>query len=129
MNSTKLGDFSFEGESDDTFYLQNGFYRFAGKWKQRGFGNVGSKEIEHIDTIEKDGKLIAKMNVLRNTRLRSSILQNNIKDVGKIRMIQREINLNADRKRFWCNNITSIKQKNYNDSLPLSLDFLEKSMI
>jgi len=129
IDSDKLGDFSFEGQSDDTFYLQNGFYRFAEKWKQRGFGKMGSKEIEHIDTVEKDGKLIAKMNVLRNTRLRSSILQNKISDVGKIRIIQREINLNADRKRFWLGKIANINQKEMNESFPISLNFLRKENV
>lgn len=28
VNSTKLGNFSFDGMADDVFVLQNGFYRF-----------------------------------------------------------------------------------------------------
>lgn len=129
VNSTKLGQFSFEGESKDTFFLQNGFYRFNGKWKQRGFGNLGSKEIEHLETFEKDGRLYCKLQVLRNTRLRSSILQNNIKDVGKIRPHVKQINLNADRKRFWLDSIDSINQNSYNDSVPLSLIYVLKHQI
>ena len=57
MNSTKLGDFSFDNKADDVFVLQNGFYRFNGKWKQRGLGKLNGREIEHLGTFEKDGRL------------------------------------------------------------------------
>jgi hypothetical protein len=129
VNSTKLGEFSFEGESDDVFYLQNWFYRFNGKWKQRGFGKLGSKEIEHLETFEKDDKLYYKISVKRNTRLRSGIIQNNIADIGKIATVTKNVNLNADRKRLWLGQIESINQKYYNDSVPISLNFVTKCNI
>jgi len=129
INSTKLGEFSFDGEGDDVYYLQNGFYRFNGTWKQRGLGKLGSKDIEHLDTYEKDGKLFYKFNVLRNSRLRSSIIQNKIQDIGKIRPIEREVNLNADRKRLWLGKILDINFKKMNDSVPLSMNFLNKQNI
>ncbi|MBS3925138.1 MAG: DNA polymerase [Nitrosarchaeum sp.] len=129
INSTKLGEFSFDGKANDVFYLQNGFYRFNGMWKQRGFGKLGSREIEHLDTKEKNGKLIAKMQVLRNPRLRSSIIQNNIKNIGNISTISREINLNADRKRLWLDTITNINQKSANESVPISLNHFTKEQI
>lgn len=59
VNSTKLGDFSFNNEADDVFVLQNGFHRFDEKWKQRGLGKFGTREIEHLDTFEKDGRCTA----------------------------------------------------------------------
>ena len=127
-NSKKLGDFSFDGTSDDTFYLQNGFYRFCGKWKQRGLGKLGSKEIEHLETFEKDGKLFYKIKVTRNTRLRSSILQNKISDIGKIKTMTREINLNADRKRFFLQKLLKI-DKTKNNSMPISLNYFTKQTI
>jgi len=40
-----LGEFSLEKSADDVFYLQNGFYRFNDKSKERGFGSLDSKEI------------------------------------------------------------------------------------
>ena len=129
IDSTRLGDFSFEGKSEDTFYLQNGFYRFNGSWKQRGLGNLGSKQIEHLDTIEKEDKLFYKFKVLRNSRLRSSIIQNKIHHIGKIREMKREINLNADRKRFWLGQIQSINQKEINESFPISLNHFKKEEI
>ncbi len=54
VNSTKLGNFSFDNEEEDVFVLQNGFYRFNGKWKQRGLGKLGTREIEHLNTFEKN---------------------------------------------------------------------------
>ena len=59
VNSIKLGDFSFDNEATYVFVLQNGFYRFNGKWKQRELGKLNGKEIEHLETFEKDGRLIS----------------------------------------------------------------------
>jgi len=128
INSKKLGDFSKENEANDVFFLQNGIYRFNGKWKQRGLGTLGTKQIEHLDTFEKDGKLYYKFKVLRSNRLRQSILSNNLKDIGKITERTREINLNADKKRFWVENLTGINDK-MNTSLPISLNYFTKEQI
>lgn len=129
IDSQKLGEFSFEKSANDVFYLQNGFYRFDGKWKQRGLGKLGSKEIEHIDTFEKNGKLLCQLEVKRSTRLRSSILQDNLSEIGKIKTMTREINLNADRKRFWLGKINSIKSRIMNNSMPISLNHFTKDQI
>jgi len=108
------------------FYLQNGFYRFNGVWKQRGFGSLGSKEIEHLETFERDGKLIRKFKVLRSKRLRTSILQNTPEDIGKFSLIEREMNLNADRKRLWIDRLESVDNTQSNLSIPLCLDIIPK---
>lgn len=55
-----------------------------------------------------DLKLFYKFNVLRNSRLRSSILQDFISEIGKIKEHTREIDLNADRKRLWLGKIIDI---------------------
>jgi len=124
VNSTKLGDFSFDNEASDVFVLQNGFYRFSGKWKQRGLGKLGTKEIEHLDT-EKDGKLYYRFNILRSNRLRSSILQNRVKDIGKIKPETREFNLNADIKRFWLGRIESMDDEIMNESMSISMNYFK----
>ena len=129
IDSINLGEFSFEGESDDVFYLQNGFYRFNGVWKQRGLGKLGRNYIEHLDTFERDGKLFYQFKVNRNNRLLSSIISNKIKDIGKIVPITREVNLNADRKRLWLDTIQSIDQKYYNESMPISLNHFTREQI
>ena len=81
-------------------YLQNGIYRFNDKWNQRGFGKLEGNDIEHLETVESDGKLCYKLSMLRSIRLRSSIIQNCLSYIGRIKPVTREINLNADRKRF-----------------------------
>lgn len=129
VNSTKIGEFSFENMADDVFFLQNGFYRFNGQWKQRGLGKLGKRNIEHLRTYEKHGRLYHKFVVQRNTRLRSAIIQDKLSEIGKIKPITREVNLNADRKRFWLGRIESINQKSFNDSVPLSLNFFDKNEI
>ena len=106
--------------------LQNGFYRFNGKWKQRGLGKLNGKEIEHLETFEKNGRLYYSFVVNRNNRLRSSILQNRIGDIGKIKTSTREFNLNADRKRFWLGRIENMDDKIMNESMPLSLNYFKQ---
>lgn len=129
IDSSELGKFSFVTEADDTYYLQNGIYRLNGKWKQRGLGKLGAKDIEHLDTYEKNGKLYCKFKVLRSGRLRLSILQDSISEIGKIKEIEREVNLNADRKRFWLGTIKSIDDRIMNESMPLSMNYFDKDMI
>ena len=129
FDSNKLGDFSLADHASNVYYLQNGFYRFNDKWKQRGFGKLKSKDIEHVDTIESRGRLYLKLKVMRSTRLRSSILQNKLSEIGKIKTITREINLNADRKRFWLGDIKSIEEKVCNESMPISFNHFKKEEI
>ena len=128
LKSVKLGEFSLENNANDVFFLQNGFYRFDGKWKQRGLGRLGTREIEHLDTFEKDGKLFYRFKILRSNRLRQSILSNNLKDIGKITEKTREVNLNADKKRLWLETLTGINDK-MNQSLPISLNYFTKDEI
>ena len=70
-----------------------------------------------------------KIKLLRSARLRSSILQNNISEIGKIKEYEREVNLNADRKRFWLGAIKSIDDKIMNESMPLSLNHFKIEQI
>jgi len=73
--------------------------------------------------------LYYRFNVLRNNRLRSSILQDKIEEIGKIKPETREFNLNADRKRFWLGRIESIDDRIMNESIPLSLNHFNKEKI
>jgi len=61
--------------------------------------------------------------VNRNSRLRSSIIQDRVSDIGKIKPITREFNLNADRKRFWLGRIESMDDGIMNESMPLFLNY------
>jgi len=54
----------------------------------------------------------------------SVILKNKIVDIGKIKTFEREVNLNADRKRFWLGNLSAINGES-NDSVPISLNYFE----
>ena len=128
LKSAKLGEFSLENEANDVFFLQNGIYRFNGKWKNRGIGSLGSKQIEHLDTFEKDGKLFIKIKILRSNRLRSSILSNKLSEIGKITEKTRQVDLNADKERLWLESLTGINHK-MNRSLPLSLNYFTKDEI
>lgn len=128
IDSNRLGEFHLDKSANDVYYLQNGLYRFNGKWKQRGLGNLGSKEIEEIATIEKCGKLYAKFKVLRSKRIRSAILEDRLEEIGQIKEITREVNLNADRKRLWLGQLKAIDDQ-FNDSTPISLNHFKKEQI
>ncbi|MCH7561668.1 MAG: DNA polymerase, partial [Thaumarchaeota archaeon] len=123
VNSTNLGEFAYENSGDDVYVLQNGIYRFNGKWKKRGIGNLGNKQIEHLDTIEKDGNLYQVMKVLRVNRLRTAILSNSIKDIGKFKTVERLVNLNADRKRLWFEELVDVNDGKMIDSMPITLNY------
>jgi len=123
-NSDKLGAFSFDNTADDVYVLQNGFYRFNEKWKQRGLGNLGTKEIEHLDTIERGDDLFYTYKVLRSKRLRSSILSDSVSDIGKFTTFERQVNLNADKKRMWFEKLRSIQEKKMINSMPINLNYL-----
>jgi len=129
VNSNILGGFKYENSGNDMYVLQNGIYRFNGKWKKGGIGNLGNTQIEHLDTIEKNGQLYQVMKVLRVNRLRTAILSNSIDQIGKFKTVERLVNLNADRKRMWFEKLTDINDEKMIDSLPLSLSFLDKNSL
>ena len=88
-------------------------------------GKLQDKYIEHLETIVKKGRLYLKFKVLRSSRLRFSILQDRLKDIGKIKTFEKEINLNADKKRFWLGEIESIDSKIMNESVPISMNYFK----
>ena len=124
VNSADLGGFAYENSGDDVYVLQNGIYRFNGKWKKRGIGNLGNKQIEHLDTIEKDGQLYQVMKVLRVNRLRTAILTDSIGEIGKFKTVERLVNLNADKKRMWFEELADVNDGKMIDSLSISLNWL-----
>lgn len=122
VNSKELGGFSLEKYAKDVYYLQNGFYRFN-TWKLRGLGKLGKKEIEHVDTIEKDGRLYIKYLVNRTKQLASAIIQNKIEQIGRINEETREVNLNSDDKRFWLGSLEDINDEKMNKSTSINPEF------
>jgi len=127
VNSVDLGEFAYENSGNDVYVLQNGIYRFNGKWKKRGIGNLGNRQIEHLDTIEKDGNLYQVMKVLRVNRLRTAILTDSIDQIGKFKTVERLVNLNADRKRMWFEELRDVNDGVMIDSMPLSLTYMAKN--
>lgn len=125
IDSVKLGEFAYENSGNDVYVLQNGIYRFDKIWKKRGIGNLGNMRIEHLDTIEKNGQLYQVMKVLRVNRLRTAILSNSIKEIGKFKTVERLVNLNADTKRMWFEELRDVNDGKIMDSLPISLNYLK----
>jgi len=59
----------------------------------------------------------------RVKQLRSSIIQNEISEIGKIKPHVREVDLNADNKRFWLGRLVDINDKKSNNSASLNHEF------
>lgn len=58
---------------------------------------------------------------VKSTRqLASAIIQGKVNDVGKIKIETREIDLNADKKRFWITTLKNINDGIKNESFPLN---------
>jgi len=123
VDSERLGDFKLEKSAKDVYVLQNGIYRFNGSWKKRGIGKLGSRTIEHLDTVEKDGNLYQVMKVLRVNRLRTAILSDSIDHIGKFKTVERLVNLNADRKRLWFEELKDVNDGKMINSMPISLNY------
>ncbi len=105
--------------------IQNGMVRSNGLWKLRGVGFDRAKNIpiEHIETTgTKDGRVVLTLKRLRPQRLKSAILTGRIRDVGKFLTYTKEINLNADSKRFWLGKLTSIHKEDCFNSVPLDIN-------
>ena len=51
------------------------------------------------------------MKVLRVNRLRTAILSNSINEIGKFKTVERLMNLNADRKRMWFEELRDVNDK------------------
>ena len=62
-------------------------------------------------------------------RLRTSILSDSISDIGKFNVIERLVDLNADRKRLWFQQLNDVNDGIMIDSMPISLNQFSKQQI
>lgn len=60
----------------------------------------------------------------RTTHIKSGILYNKLKDVGKIEPYQKKINLNSDKKRNWFSELKSLNDKTKCDSAVIPADIV-----
>ncbi|MDE1726093.1 MAG: DNA polymerase [Thaumarchaeota archaeon] len=129
LDSEKLGDMKLDKEADDVIFLSNGFYLFNGIWKKRGIGydNEKKQEIEHeLTRIDRDGSLYIGVKTTRTTHIKSGILYNMLKKVGKIEEYEKKINLNSDKKRFWLSELKSLNDRSFCDSVSMPIDLVGK---
>ncbi len=61
--------------------------------------------------------------------MRDSSIRIQISEIGKIKEVTKQVNLNADRKRLWLGKIESIDSKIMNESMPISLNHFNKKLI
>ena len=56
------------------------------------------------------------------------ILSNSINEIGKFKTVERLVNLNADKKRMWFEELRDVNDEKIIDSLPLSLNYVKKEI-
>ena len=123
--SHDLGGMKLADSASDLYCIQNGFRRSNGNWKLRGLGFDKEKkvEIEHKDTIETlDGRVVLVLERKRPQRIKSAIRRGKLHDICKFQTFKREIDLNADTKRYWPGRITSIHSDLCIGSAPLDIN-------
>jgi hypothetical protein len=54
------------------------------------------------------------------------LISNSLEDIGKFSTVQRLVNLNADRKRMWFEDLKDVNDGIMIDSLPISLSYFKK---
>lgn len=126
LDSKKLGKMKLDKDGKDVIFLSNGIYKFD-VWKNRGIGYDHERklEIEHLDTkIGKDGQLYIGVKSTRTTHIKSGILYNRLKKVGKIEEYEKKINLNSDKKRLWDSDLESLNDGKMCDSVPIPADIV-----
>ena len=66
--------------------------------------------------------------MLRVNRLRTAILNNSIEEIGKFKTVERLVNLNADKKRMWFEDLINVNDGKIIDSMPLSINYLSNNL-
>ncbi len=66
--------------------------------------------------------------MLRVNRLRTAILNNSIEEIGKFKTVERLVNLNADKKRMWFEDLINVNDGKIIDSMPLSMNYLSNNL-
>ena len=127
LDSSKLGEMKLDKYATDVIFLSNGFYKFNDVWKNRGIGYDKERkiEIEHLETrVSKDGQLYIGVKATKTTHIKSGILFNRLKNVGKIETYEKKINLNSDKKRLWDADLESLQDGKMCDSVPIPADLV-----
>ena len=140
-NQKKLGEWSFEFHRDFTIFM-SGIYSFnyydhkSKEWnrqtRSRGFkikcikdsGETYMLDLEDC-TVEynlKKAKFFIKIKYILPNTISASIIQNKIRNIGKMEIKEKEIDLNGDSKRFWLEEIKNLDT--IQDSECLDVEFI-----
>jgi hypothetical protein len=128
LNSKKLGDFSLDGQGE-AYLLQNGFYRIGDKFRNKGFANIGNDTIENLEPFEEDGKIKYTFEMTKVGTLKQNLLSGSFDNIGKFTKVTRDLDLNADRGRFWIGQLTDVRKKETNYSTPFSFPEFDASKL
>ena len=121
----KEGGFALENSADDVYVLQNGIYRFNGKWKKRGIFIKNGKQFERLYTVILNGTAYMVYHQHKPNTIQASIISGDVSKIAKFETCEKRIDLNADRKRHWLGQkLERIDDETMHVSMPWNLDFL-----
>ncbi|MGI0094397.1 MAG: DNA polymerase [Nitrosotalea sp.] len=119
LESNKLGDFTRD-KHGVAYLLQNGFYKIGDKFRNKGFANIGNDTIEHLEPFEEDGTIKYAFEMTKVGTLKENLARGTFDNIGKFSKVTRNLDLNADRGRFWLGRLTDVRKKETNPSAPFS---------
>ena len=90
--------------------------------------NIITNTLSVLDDLPSNHYIHNQTERLRVNRLRTSILSDSISDIGKFNVIERLVDLNADRKRLWFESLQNVNDRIMIDSMPISLNYIEKNL-
>ncbi len=90
--------------------------------------NIITNTLSALDNLPSNHCIHNQTERLRVNRLRTSILSDSISDIGKFNVIERLVDLNADRKRLWFESLQNVNDRIMIDSMPISLNYIEKNL-
>lgn len=120
LHSEKLGDFSLD-VNGEAYLLQNGFYRVGEKFRNKGLAKIGKDTISDLEPfVDKDGKVKYTFEQTKVGTLRENLNRGTFNNIGKFTKITKDLDINADRGRFWMGKLTDVRKNEKNYSAPFS---------
>jgi hypothetical protein len=82
---------------------------------------VGKDTISELEPfVDKDGKIKYTFEITKVGTLKDNLKRGTFDNIGKFTTITRDLDINADRGRFWIGKLTDVRKKETNYSVPFS---------
>ena len=80
-------------------------------------------------TYEEDGKIKYTFEMTKVGTLKENLRRGTFDNIGKFSKVTRDLDINADRGRFWIGRLTDVRLKEHNISKPFPLPLFDVTKI